>query len=132
MSRSARLRPDRRPSSTTATLSSAEVGSIEIPIYSWNIEPVEKALIPGKPFRRLGLLDDEKGGKTMKKSPISVFGIALLIGVGFAQNQAPPANGSEAQKTALRFAPGTIIRIELAKSIDAKKAKAGDEIAAKT
>ena len=68
----------------------------------------------------------------MNQCLISLLSIALLPGVGFAQAPAQPAGGSEPQKAALRFAPGTIIRVELAKSVDAKKAKPGDEIAAKT
>lgn len=68
----------------------------------------------------------------MKKRITPVLSVAFLIGIGLAQNPAQTANGSQPQKTALRFAPGTIIRVELAKSIDAKKAKVGDEVAAKT
>ncbi|MGA8488774.1 MAG: hypothetical protein WB711_00045 [Terriglobales bacterium] len=54
----------------------------------------------------------------------------LLPITALAQNQAQPNGG--AQNTALHFSPGTVIRVELAKTIDAKKAKVGDEVIAKT
>jgi hypothetical protein len=57
---------------------------------------------------------------------------ALLTGISLAQNPAQPSTTSEPQNTAFRLAPGTIIRVELAKSVDAKKAKVGDEVMAKT
>ncbi len=53
----------------------------------------------------------------------------LLTGAALAQ-QAQPNGGT--QNTAMRLSPGTVIRIELAKSLDAKKAKVGDEVMAKT
>src|SRR5690242_16895514 len=69
---------------------------------------------------------------TMRKRLTSVLIVVLLIGIAAAQDSAQPKGGSEPQKTALRFAPGAVIRVELVKSIDAKKAKVGDEVAAKT
>jgi hypothetical protein len=72
----------------------------------------------------------------MKKKLISALIAALLSAVAFAQSPVQPNSGSEpqsaSQNTAMRLAPGTIIRVELAKSIDAKKAKVGDEVIAKT
>ena len=56
----------------------------------------------------------------------------LLTGLFLAQNPAQTSATSEPQNTAFRLAPGTIIRVELAKSVDAKKAKVGDEVMAKT
>jgi hypothetical protein len=56
----------------------------------------------------------------------------LLTGISLAQNSAQPDAASEPQNTPFRLAPGTIIRIELAKSLDDRKAKVGDEVAAKT
>ena len=56
----------------------------------------------------------------------------LLTGISLAQNSAQPSAASESQNTAFRLAPETIIRVELAKSVDAKKAKVGDEVMAKT
>jgi len=56
----------------------------------------------------------------------------LLAGISIAQNSAQPSAASESQNTAFRLAPETIIRVELAKSVDAKKAKVGDEVLAKT
>lgn len=67
----------------------------------------------------------------MNRRLTSVLSVALLIGIGFAQDPAQSKGGSEPKPT-LRFSPGAIIRVELVKSIDAKKAKAGDEVAAKT
>ncbi|HXM61995.1 MAG TPA: hypothetical protein VN950_14155 [Terriglobales bacterium] len=54
---------------------------------------------------------------------------ALLTGASLAQ---VPNAESPLQNTAVRFSPGTVIRAELAKSVDAKKAKVGDEVLAKT
>lgn len=50
-----------------------------------------------------------------------------------ARSQAPSPTGAVANQTGqpLRIAPGTVIPVELTKTIDAKKAKAGDEVLAK-
>jgi hypothetical protein len=63
----------------------------------------------------------------MKGLLISILSTVLLAGVSLAQNQAQTSPG-----TVAHLAPGTIIRVELTKSIDAKKAKVGDEVMAKT
>jgi hypothetical protein len=68
----------------------------------------------------------------MKKLLISTLTAALLAATSLAQNQGQANDGSESQNRTIRLAPGTIIRVELAKSIDAKKAKVGDEVIAKT
>jgi hypothetical protein len=68
----------------------------------------------------------------MKKLLSSVLTAALLTGVPLAQTPVQASGGSASQNTLVRFAPGTIIRVELAKSVDAKKAKVGDEVMAKT
>jgi hypothetical protein len=54
---------------------------------------------------------------------------ALLTGISLAQ---VPNAESPLQNTAVRFSPGTVIRAELEKSVDAKKAKVGDQVLAKT
>jgi hypothetical protein len=54
---------------------------------------------------------------------------ALLTGISLAQ---VPNAESPLQNTAVRFSPGTVIRVELEKSVDAKKAKVGDQVLAKT
>jgi hypothetical protein len=68
----------------------------------------------------------------MKTFLISVLTAAWLTGAAFARSPAQANGGSESQNTGVRLAPGTIIRAELAKSVDAKKAKVGDEVIAKT
>lgn len=67
----------------------------------------------------------------MKKVLISVLTLALLTAVSLAQNADQPNGGSQSQNTA-QIAPGTILRVELARTVDAKKAKVGDEVIAKT
>jgi hypothetical protein len=82
----------------------------------------------------------------MKTSlPGIVTGIVLLCAVARAQDgSAPPTgtaplSGPAAQSTAApgrasmagRITPGTVIPVELTKTIDAKKAKTGDEVSAK-
>jgi hypothetical protein len=58
---------------------------------------------------------------------ISILSAVLLAGVSLAQDPAqPPA------RTVAQLAPGTIIRVELTKSVDAKKARVGDEVMART
>ena len=57
----------------------------------------------------------------------SVLTAGLLAGVSLAQNPTQPNGG-----TTIRLAPGTVIRVELAKTVDAKRAKVGDEVIAKT
>jgi hypothetical protein len=64
----------------------------------------------------------------MKNILSSILVAALVTSVSLAQNPA----GSESQNTGVRIAPDTILRVELAKSIDAKKAKVGDEVIGKT
>jgi hypothetical protein len=68
----------------------------------------------------------------MKKLVNFALILVLLTGISLAQNSAQPSAASESQNTAFRLAPETIIRVELAKSVDAKKAKVGDEVMAKT
>ena len=62
------------------------------------------------------------------------FGLVtcFLTGVSLAQIPVQPNAESPIQNTAARFSPGTAIRVELAKSVDAKKAKVGDEVIART
>jgi len=68
----------------------------------------------------------------MKKVLGFVLAATLITGVSLAQNPAQQNGGAESQNTAVRFAPGAILRVELAKSVDAKKAKVGDEVTGKT
>jgi hypothetical protein len=85
----------------------------------------------------------------MNKVLISIFSGALALGVAAAQVGANPASGSPPEpKTAMqgqtsqpggsgqsakvtRVAPGSVIPVTLTKTIDAKKAKTGDEVVAK-
>jgi hypothetical protein len=67
----------------------------------------------------------------MKKIFTFVLSAALLTSVALAQTPAQSGDGA-APNTVIRLAPGTIIRVELIKSVDAKKTKAGDELTAKT
>lgn len=57
---------------------------------------------------------------------------ALLAGTSFAQASPAQQNSSPAEPNASRFAPGAELRVELEKTIDAKKVKPGDPIMAKT
>jgi hypothetical protein len=68
----------------------------------------------------------------MKRLLGSFLAVTLLTGVSLAQGAAQTGGGPESQSTAVRFAPGTTIRVELAKPVDAKKAKVSDEVIAKT
>src|SRR5580698_4469291 len=67
------------------------------------------------------------------KSPLKVALISVLL-TGASLAQVPGQSNSESplQGAAARFSPGTAIRAELAKSVDAKKAKVGDEVIART
>jgi hypothetical protein len=64
----------------------------------------------------------------LKIALISIY----LTGATMAQIPVQPNAESPLQNTAVRFSPGTVIRVELAKSVDAKKAKVGDQVIAKT
>jgi hypothetical protein len=57
---------------------------------------------------------------------------ALLAGTFLAQTLCAQQNASPAEPNASRFAPGTELRVQLEKTVDAKKAKAGDPVVAKT
>jgi hypothetical protein len=79
--------------------------------------------------------------KSMNRALIAVFAIPLLCGSLLGQSPQSLASGSTspAQATASsapagsasRIAPGSVIPVQLTKSIDAKKAKQGDEVIAK-
>jgi len=57
----------------------------------------------------------------------------LVAGVAFAQTSTAQQNAASAsEENASRFVPGTELRVELEKTVDAKKAKAGDPVLAKT
>ena len=75
----------------------------------------------------------------MKTFLITVFAGTLMVGVATAQGtapaqppspQAPPSASAQAGAPA-RIAPGSVIPVSLTKTIDAKKAKTGDEIVAR-
>ncbi|MGB8732768.1 MAG: hypothetical protein WCC99_16085 [Candidatus Sulfotelmatobacter sp.] len=76
----------------------------------------------------------------MKKMLYFVVAGAWLTGISFSQSAAPPQSpetppASVAPKQPaieMHFTPGTLIRAELEKPIDAKKAKVGDQVLAKT
>ena len=68
----------------------------------------------------------------MKKLLAPIFAAALLAGFALAQTSAQPSASVPQPATKIQFAAGTIIRIQLVKSIDAKKAKVGDEVLYKT
>lgn len=92
----------------------------------------------------------------MNRVLIAVFAVPLLCGSLLAQSPQSPSNGSIPDQqtssggqtapvstparataptvpasTASKIAPGSVIPVQLAKSIDAKKAKKGDEVVAK-
>jgi hypothetical protein len=62
--------------------------------------------------------------------------ILLLVGLSSAQTPSPSPSSSApvdsaTTRTKTLFAPGTLLRLELDKSVDAKKAKVGDPVVAK-
>ena len=60
-------------------------------------------------------------------------GVALAQSSGDSQTKASASQNTTASaETSGQMAPGTIIPAELAKSVDAKKAKPGDQVVAKT
>src|ERR1700719_772056 len=88
----------------------------------------------------------------MKIVSISIFLCGLVVGIATAQDAArpsasppsepqtsspaqPPAQAAAPQSSApaqpTRIAAGTVIPVSLTKSVDAKKAKTGDEVIAK-
>jgi hypothetical protein len=79
-------------------------------------------------------------GETMRSLFAALFSVALLLGAALSQQtpetrQQVPTSG---QPTAdhgpasnpLKIAPGSVIPVQVSKTIDAKKAKAGDEVVA--
>ncbi len=61
-------------------------------------------------------------------APIAAF---LMIGVSFARASGQSTENSNSQALSERFVPGTIIRAELAQSVDVKRAKVGDRVTAR-
>lgn len=73
----------------------------------------------------------------MKTLSITIFATALFAALSLAQTSPEPQNSPSAAQnpsaqSATAVPPGTIILAELAKSLDAKKAKPGSEVVAKT
>jgi hypothetical protein len=76
----------------------------------------------------------------MKKTFCCLAAGVWFTGVAFAQNPGPPQTYGTAQAAAaprspallMQFTPGTLIRAQLEKPLDAKKAKVGDPVFAKT
>jgi hypothetical protein len=67
------------------------------------------------------------------KIPLSFLAVSILSAqIAFAQNSAPQAGAATPAADESRFAQGAILRAELDKTIDAKKAKPGDPVLAKT
>jgi hypothetical protein len=72
-----------------------------------------------------------------------ILSVAMLSGLSLAQEPAPPPTDNAAPQTSqsnsgalqpatnVRIAPGSVIPVQLTRSIDAKKAKTGDEIDAR-
>ena len=72
----------------------------------------------------------------MKTIVIGIFAGIVLLGVARAQNEAPLSSREtptrqEAQPGLQQIAPGSVIPVQLSKTIDSKKVKPGDEVAAK-
>jgi hypothetical protein len=63
---------------------------------------------------------------------VLVAGMSLAQNAGPQTNRSAQQNGSSQSGTETRFAPGTELRAELDKTVDAKKAKPGDAVLAKT
>jgi hypothetical protein len=66
------------------------------------------------------------------KSLYLVLILVLVGGLSAAQTSVAQQSASAADPGASRFAPGTELRVELEKTVDAKKAKPGDPVLAKT
>jgi|SRR5208282_3895416 len=75
----------------------------------------------------------------MKTVMTCIFSAVLMAGVALAQNSATPSASSPASEPQApaqagpvsRIAPGSVIPVSLTKTIDAKKAKTGDEVVAR-
>jgi hypothetical protein len=69
----------------------------------------------------------------MRKHLLSILGFVTLAAMGWAQQTPEASTETTAMQTqSLRLPAGTVIPAELAKSVDAKKAKPGDKEEAKT
>ncbi len=85
----------------------------------------------------------------MRSILAALFSVALLCGAGFTQQTPPPkpdeqpnqptqqgqsstqpAANQRQNSGALKIAPGSVIPVQLSKTVDAKKAKTGDEVVA--
>ncbi len=67
----------------------------------------------------------------MTKTLSVLLSVPLISGIALAQNSSPQ-HATRLAQTQVRFAPGTEIRAQLDKTIDAKKAKPGEIVEAKT
>jgi len=80
----------------------------------------------------------------MNKIAIGIFAATLLVGISQAQNTAPPPSAPAPQQNTapaapmgassqprIKIASGSVIPVQLTKTIDAKKAKIGSEVDAK-
>jgi len=66
----------------------------------------------------------------MKKIFLIVFVLVLPVFV-FAQDPAPAANAAPTNQTPTKFSPGSLLPVELSKTVDAKKAHTGDPVLGK-
>ena len=85
-----------------------------------------------KTSRRVGATRHQSSA-VVRKTSFSLLAIAWLPALFIAQaaSQAQD-NVPPKQPVHMQFTPGTLIRAELEKPIDAKKAKVGDQVLAKT
>ena len=72
----------------------------------------------------------------MKKIVIGIFAAIVLLAIARAQNEAALSTQktptSQAPQAGLQqIAPGSVIPVQLSKTLDSKKVKPGDEVAAK-
>jgi hypothetical protein len=78
----------------------------------------------------------------MKTFRFSLLAIGLLTGIlgaqtaqpsaGAAMPQAPASDGSQTPPMTMQFTAGTVVRVTIDKTVDAKKAQVGDQVTAKT
>jgi len=66
----------------------------------------------------------------MAKVSFALIVVFSFLGIAFAQDLAPVSSAPASE--ASHFAPGATLRVELEKTLDAKKAKAGDPVQART
>jgi hypothetical protein len=124
-----------------------------MPFAVWRLSSHQLAAYPPAPkgiYSKSFLgAQSANGGQIMRSGITAIFSVILLFGAGLAQQTSTPAPDTQTPRSdeqpshstqagaananapnSLKIAPGSVLPVQLTKTVDAKKAKTGDEVVA--